>query len=142
MFTHYMVYKDLLNNYRSLYGSNIILLFQVGCKYEIYGDNNKDIQAISRISGLVWMKKTKYINSKEPEKFEFYVTNIGKDELNRYVDLILKENFIVILYNEDNITDQNLLKTRYVSYIKFPNKTVEVENEYVLIPEEESYIIV
>ena len=142
MFTHYTVYKDLLDNYRSLYGSNIILLFQVGCKYEIYGDNKKDIQAISRISGLVWMKKTKYINSNDPEKFEYYVTNIGKDDLNRYVDLILKADYIVLLYSEDNITEQSLLKTRYVSDIKFPKKTIEVENEYVLIPEEESYIIV
>lgn len=87
------------------------------------------------MSGLVWMKKV--VN--DIEKMEYYFTSICIEDLERYIEILLKECFTIIVYKEETHNNDKILKTRYISDIVFPYK----ENDYVFIPKtEESYVIV
>ena len=135
MMRHYSIYKDLFDNFRNIYGVHTVLLFQVGCKYEIYGSQKEYIKSISKVSGLVWMKKV--VN--DIEQMEYYFTSICIEDLERYIEILLKECFTIIVYKEETHNNDKILKTRYISDIVFPYK----ENDYVFIPKtEESYVIV
>jgi DNA mismatch repair protein MutS len=105
-------YFDYLHKYKEIYGENVVVLYQLGSFYELYGiDNSKEklgnVQEVTQLLNIQLTRKNKSIlenNRKNP-----LMCGIPCCSLEKYIPVLIDHNYIVVLIeqfinNENKIT--------------------------------------
>ena len=86
-------YFHLLNQYQQEYGTNTILLMQVGSFFEVYAkDLSANIQAFSKLCDL---------NVVEKDKTKIWMAGFKDLQLERYLKKIQEGGFTAVVYTQD-----------------------------------------
>jgi DNA mismatch repair protein MutS len=86
-------YFSLLNQYQQEYGTNTILLMQVGSFFEVYAkDLSDNIQAFSKLCDL---------NVVEKDKTKIWMAGFKDLQLERYLKKIQEGGFTAVVYTQD-----------------------------------------
>jgi DNA mismatch repair protein MutS len=86
-------YFSLLNQYQQEYGTNTILLMQVGSFFEVYAkDLSENIQAFSKLCDL---------NVVEKDKTKIWMAGFKDIQLERYLKKIQEGGFTAVVYVQD-----------------------------------------
>ena len=97
--------------YNKIYGNKSILLMQVGHFHEAYQTDSEgpDLDKISDITGVIRTKKNKSV--KEATRKSPYMLGFPSFVLNKYIKLLIDENYSVIIFDQFDIPNSNK-KTR------------------------------
>ena len=133
------LYYSLQKSYSEKYGDRVVLLMQVGAFYEVYGTlnaqtqevNNSPILEVAKICNLATSCKSRDVNA--------VYRNIGvgfRDySLNKYLDILLSDNWIVPVYNQDSAsknTTRSLFKV-FTPGSTILNNDVEITNNVMCV---------
>lgn len=102
-------YIELVNLYKQKYTKSIVL-FQVGSFYELYSpiENDKELTKVCEILNILLSKKNKNIM-----KISFsnpHMAGIPCCALEKYLDILINNNYTVIIYNQYN--EKNKIKRK------------------------------
>ena len=104
------------HKYNKLYGSNSILLMQVGHFHEAYQTDSEgpDLDKISDITGIIRTKKNKSVA--EATRKSPYMLGFPSFVLKKYIKLLIDEDYNVIVFDQFDLPDTNK-KTRKLAAI-------------------------
>jgi len=104
------------HKYNKLYGSNSILLMQVGHFHEAYQTDSEgpDLDRISDITGIIRTKKNKSVP--EATRKSPYMLGFPSFVLKKYIKLLIDEDYNVIVFDQFDLPDTNK-KTRKLTAI-------------------------
>lgn len=100
-------YFDITQKYRDEYGSNTILLLQVGGFYEMYGlhDNNGEyIEKYSRFKDICLYCSLKMTDKEQcSEKYNYTIAMAGfrTYSLEKYLKMIIEACYVCVVYDQD-----------------------------------------
>jgi|UniRef100_A0A6C0AH50 DNA mismatch repair protein MutS len=93
-------YFHLLNQYQQEYGTNTILLMQVGSFFEVYAkDLSANIQSFSKLCDL---------NVVEKDKTKIWMAGFKDIQLERYLKKIQEGGFTAVVYTQDDTKNRTL----------------------------------
>lgn len=110
-------YFNYLDKYKQIYGDNVVILYQLGSFYELYGiDNNKEkignVQEIAQLLNIQLTRKNKNIienNRKNP-----LMCGIPCCSLEKYIPVLIDNNYIIVLVEQYNSDGKILRKVTKV----------------------------
>tara|TARA_B110001450_G_C17661516_1_gene497451 strand:- start:120 stop:3149 length:3030 start_codon:yes stop_codon:yes gene_type:complete len=124
-------YLTLTEKYKSEYGGNSILLYQVGSFYEVYALKDKqgkyigsNIEDFSKINDMIIAEKAKVIVNKLP----VVMAGFGLPQLDKYVKRLQEHGYTIIVYTQD-IQGKNT--TRSLSEIISPGTYFSTDNNEI-----------
>lgn len=129
----YDEYEGYVIQYKKEYGSNVVVLLQVGSFYEIYDadDGLVDIKTISEIMNITLTRKNKNVLS--ISKSNCNMSGFPAYTLSKYTNILLQNNYTVVVVSQ--ITDPPKPK-RGVTAIYSPGTKIDelttYENNYLM----------
>ena len=98
-------YFDYQDNFEKKYGTNTIVLMEVGSFFEVYGtddvENNKGrIREICEVTALTMSKKKG--KSKYSEKDYVFMAGFPNHSVEKWKDILIKNNYVVIIIEQDS----------------------------------------
>jgi DNA mismatch repair protein MutS len=124
IFDHYF---SLWENYRSKYGTETIVLYEMGSFFEIYGYTDEQISFVNDISDLLGYKVTRR-NGNKPLSFKNpAMCGFPSRSLDRIIHSLLEMNYSVVLCEQTKGDDSDKKMERKVTRIYSPGTTIEPE---------------
>jgi DNA mismatch repair protein MutS len=122
-------YEAYYLKYRTIYGEQIAVLFQVGTFHQLYGVDNETEQTcnLTELANLLNIKETRVNTSiLENSRSNPQLAGFNSVSLDSNVDRLVSYGYTVIVINQTGVVNKDGEMTREVAYIQSPATIIDM----------------